>query len=132
MYKGHRIIIFLVVFCCFALAPMILNIGNASEAPTPALDTPAINALAKPACIESTEYMRAEHMQLLDDWRHQTVRSGNLEYLTSSGQAIEMSLQNTCLSCHTNRVEFCTPCHDYVAVDPACWHCHLDEEGLAE
>jgi len=38
----------------------------------------------------------------------------------------DMSLSNTCLSCHTNKAEFCDKCHGYASVDPYCWDCHVD------
>ena len=37
----------------------------------------------------------------------------------------EMSLQNTCMECHTSKKEFCDQCHDYMAVAPFCWDCHV-------
>jgi len=134
MYKGHRIIIFLAVFACLMLIPVALNVGNASEAPTPSLDTPEIASLAGAEghvqCVESVEFMRAEHMQLLDAWRIENVRNGGVEYTNALGQTFEASLENTCLSCHSNRVEFCDTCHDYVAVEPECWNCHIGGESL--
>ncbi|MBW2266037.1 MAG: hypothetical protein JRF28_07735 [Deltaproteobacteria bacterium] len=38
-----------------------------------------------------------------------------------------MSLQNTCMSdnCHAKKTEFCDQCHDYTAVEPYCWDCHI-------
>jgi len=134
MYKGHRIIIFLVLFLCLMLTPMLLNVGRASEAPTPSLDTPEINGLASiegyVQCVESNEFMRAEHMQLLDAWRTENVRHGGVVYTNSLGLAFEASLENTCLSCHSNRTEFCDTCHTYVAVEPECWNCHIGGESL--
>jgi len=134
MYKGHRIIIFLVVFLCLMLTPMVLNIGNAAEAPEPSIDTPEINGLAsiegQVQCVESTEFMRAEHMQLLNSWRTENVRNGGVEYTSMQGRVYEASLENTCLGCHSNRTEFCDTCHDYVAVEPECWNCHIGGESL--
>jgi hypothetical protein len=36
-----------------------------------------------------------------------------------------MSLQNSCMKCHSNKKEFCDKCHNYVAVKPYCWSCHI-------
>jgi cytochrome c oxidase subunit 2 len=36
-----------------------------------------------------------------------------------------MSLQNTCMHCHSNKQKFCDECHTYVAVKPYCWDCHI-------
>jgi len=130
MYKGYRIIAFLVVFLCIMLIPVVLNLGNTTEAPTPSLDTPEINRMAIPQCVESTELMRAEHMQLLDHWRTENVRFGGVEYTNTNGLVFEASLENTCISCHSNRTEFCDTCHNYVAVEPECWNCHIGGDGL--
>jgi len=125
MYKGHRIIIFLVVFASLVLIPVTLNVGNASEAPVPAIDS----ALAGTECVEPVDFMRAEHMQQLNAWRIQNVRNGGVEYTNFAGRVFEASLENTCLSCHSNRVEFCDTCHTYVAVEPECWDCHIGAES---
>ncbi|NNL75212.1 MAG: sulfate reduction electron transfer complex DsrMKJOP subunit DsrJ, partial [Desulfobacterales bacterium] len=83
-------------------------------------------AKAAKECIRDTEYMRAEHMQLLDEWRHAVVRNAERVYVNSSGKEFNMSLSNTCLDCHSNKAEFCDRCHDYASVKPYCWDCHID------
>ncbi len=77
-------------------------------------------------CVRSTEYMKAEHMQLLDVWRDSVVRRGNRMYVSPSGKEYNMSLSNTCLDCHSNKAEFCDKCHNYASVRPYCWDCHID------
>lgn len=47
---------------------------------------------------------------------------------TGAGQQFEMSLQNTCMDCHSNKKEFCDQCHDYANVSPFCWDCHVAPE----
>ena len=73
-----------------------------------------------------TEYMKAEHMQLLDVWRHNVVRNGERMFVNAEGKLFNMSLSNTCLDCHSNKEEFCDRCHDYASVRPYCWDCHID------
>ncbi len=80
-------------------------------------------------CVEDRAYMRANHMDLLNQWRNSVVREGGREYTSESGQRFEMSLTKTCLSCHDDRDAFCTKCHDYVNVEPLCWECHVVEKG---
>ncbi len=77
-------------------------------------------------CIESTEYMKANHMQLLVQWREDVVRNGDRSYVATDGKQYEKSLTGTCLSsrCHANKAEFCDRCHDYSYVQPNCWNCH--------
>ncbi len=129
MYKAHRIFIFLAVFLCLVLTPVLLNLGNTAAQPAVALDTPEIGALAEQQCVESVDYMRAEHMQLLESWRNEVVRNGATTYTSGAGEVYQMSLEEGCLSCHSNRAEFCDSCHSYVAVDPNCWDCHIGSEG---
>ena len=35
----------------------------------------------------------------------------------------------SCMSCHSNKDEFCDRCHDYLAVKPYCWECHVEPKG---
>lgn len=127
MYKGGRIIAFAALFCLAVLSPFIVNLANAAPAPETSLDTPAINAQQTKECVASTEYMKDNHMQLLDEWRNDVMRDGSREYESASGQVYEKSLDGTCLECHSNREEFCDSCHDYASVDPYCWGCHDGE-----
>ena len=83
-------------------------------------------AKAAKECIRSTEYMTAEHMQLLDIWRDTVTRDGKRIYVNSKGRSYNMSLTKTCLDCHSNKAEFCDRCHNYASVDPFCWDCHID------
>jgi len=77
-------------------------------------------------CVASTEYMRASHMDLLNEWRDEVVREGNRIYTSPNGKEFEMSLTKTCTNCHYNKKEFCDQCHDYLGVTPYCWDCHVE------
>lgn len=80
-------------------------------------------------CIESTEYMRASHMQLLLGWRDDVVRYSDRTYVaTKDGQEWEKSLSRTCMSCHTSTAAFCDECHTFLGVTPDCWTCHVKPE----
>lgn len=129
MYNPGKIITILALFVLLITAPILLNIGKASEPPAPSLDTAAIEQLDEKQCIESTEFMRKHHPKLLSDWREQAVREGETEYISSSGETWEMSLENNCLQCHSNRSEFCDSCHTYTAVELYCWDCHDGAKG---
>ena len=54
--------------------------------------------------------------------------TSNRERLLSTGDGalIEMSLQNSCMTCHTSKKEFCDQCHNYTEVSPFCWDCHVE------
>ncbi|MDX2470505.1 MAG: sulfate reduction electron transfer complex DsrMKJOP subunit DsrJ [SAR324 cluster bacterium] len=84
-------------------------------------------------CVESAEWMRANHMKLLDEWRHSVVREQNREYTsTATGKVFNKSLVNTCLDCHSNKSEFCDSCHTYASVKLNCFGCHVNPEMLKE
>lgn len=125
MYNGGKIIAGLVVFLAFFTFPFYYNLGKANARPEPKLNTPVIQQLAEKKCVESRDFMRAEHMQLLNDWRDAVVRDGNRIYVNAEGKSHNISLQNTCMNCHSNKKEFCDTCHNYMAVKPYCWSCHI-------
>lgn len=86
-------------------------------------------------CIESTDYMRLNHMKLLMGWRQWSVRDDthgdpHVSYYTAEdGQEWFMSFTETCLGCHNDRAAFCTQCHEYTATQTGCWECHFEPGG---
>ena len=112
-----------IIFIVIVTFPFWYNRGKAAPAPELQLTE---KAKAAKECVRSTEYMRAEHMQLLDLWRDSVVRRGDRIYVSPSGREYNMSLSNTCLDCHSNKAEFCDRCHNYASVRPYCWDCHID------
>lgn len=127
IYDGGKILIGLIIFVAVATFPIYYNIGSVNAKPEPKLDTPAIQQLPEQdrKCVEPKEFMRAEHMQLLNNWRDSVVRDGNRQYVSSTGKHYNMSLQNECLRCHSNKKKFCDQCHNYMAVKPYCFDCHI-------
>ena len=125
LYNGGKIITGLVIFLGIFLAPLAYNAGKAAYT-QPKLKMPE----NEKECIESKEFMRTKHMQLLNDWRDWALRDGQRMYVNSKGKEFEMSLQKTCMKCHTNKAEFCDKCHNDAAVSPYCWDCHIQPEGL--
>jgi cytochrome c len=128
LYDGGKILIGLVIFVAFATFPFYFNIGKVNAKPEPKLDTPAILQMPEQdrKCVESKTFMRTEHMQLLNNWRDSVVRDGYRQYIsTTTGKHYNMSLQNECMHCHANKKKFCDECHNYMAVKPYCWDCHI-------
>ncbi len=123
MKDKNKILAGLVVFIALITLPFWFNMGKAAPAPELEL-TPKAKAAEK--CVMSTEYMKAEHMQLLDVWRHEVVRNSERMFVNPDGKMFDMSLSNTCLDCHSNKAAFCDRCHDYASVRPYCWDCHID------
>jgi hypothetical protein len=127
MYDGWKIILGLIIFVGIATFPFFYDMGKAAvPPPEPKIDTPEIQKMAEKKCIEEKSFMRAEHMVMLNDWRDWVVRNGNRIYIANNGKEYEMSLQNTCMKCHSNKKKFCDECHNYVAVKPYCWDCHIE------
>ncbi|WP_028575095.1 sulfate reduction electron transfer complex DsrMKJOP subunit DsrJ [Desulfonatronovibrio hydrogenovorans] len=126
MYHANKIIPGLVIFGLLMTFPFWFNIGSAAYS-TPELVLPEDHEF----CVESVEYMRAEHMSMLNEWRDAYVRDGYGEYQSMlTGQMYPMSLTKTCMNCHNNKEEFCDRCHASVSVDPYCWDCHIEPQGV--
>ncbi len=119
----------IVVFIAAVCFPFWFNMGKAAPVPKVELTE---KAKAAQTCVRSTDFMRAEHMELLDVCREQVVRSAQREYVAQDGRVYDMSLSNTCLDCHSNKAEFCDRCHNYVSVSPYCWDCHIDNPKETE
>ena len=137
LYDSGKLLIGLLVFVGIATFPFYNNFGKENKKPEPKTDTPAIQAwekqYGKKECVESKEFMRAEHMQLLNNWRDAVVREMDRQYVsTTSGKKFNMSLQNGCMACHSNKKEFCDQCHNYMAVKPYCWDCHIQPKEKEE
>ena len=122
--KG-KIIGGLVVFLVLVTFPLWHTVAAGGDATMPELEYPD----GETQCIEDTEFMRANHMDILNDWRNALVRDEETEYTSASGQQYTMSLTGTCMDCHDNRATFCTTCHDYANVTPKCWDCHVEPRG---
>ncbi|WP_210772255.1 sulfate reduction electron transfer complex DsrMKJOP subunit DsrJ [Pseudodesulfovibrio sp. zrk46] len=124
MHYGFPIIAGLVIFIGLLCAPFALGTGKTYKQPEVKL--PA----GEKECIESVEFMREQHMVLLDQWRDWALRDGKRIYTNHNGKEFVISLQNTCMKCHTNKAEFCDKCHTDAGVSPYCWDCHTQPEGL--
>jgi hypothetical protein len=123
MKDKKKILAGLVVFIAVITFPFWFNLGKAAPAPELVLTA---KAKAAKSCVMSTEFMKANHMQLLDVWRHNVVRNSERMFVSPDGKLYNMSLSNTCLDCHSNKAEFCDRCHNYASVRPYCWDCHID------
>ena len=128
MYDGGKILIGLIIFILLCTFPFWYNFGNAAyEAPE--LEMPEEEV----ECVESTEWMRANHMELLDIWRDKVLREDKAKYKsTTMEKEVEISLQNTCMDCHDNKKKFCDRCHETASVNPYCWDCHVAPEEVGD
>lgn len=129
MYDGGKVIAGIIILFALIALPFLYNMGKAAKVPEPKLDTPEIQRLPEEerVCVEPKEYMRDNHMKLLNDWRDWVVREGSRDYIGFTKKKYTMSLQNTCLGCHSNYDNFCNECHKYVGIKPYCWSCHVEK-----
>ena len=108
MYDAGKIIIGIVIFLCLITLPILYNAATGKGDYTPELDV----GTQEKACVEPTTFMKASHMQMLDEWRDSVVRDGKRLYVASDGKKYDMSLTRTCLGCHAKKEKFCDQCHD--------------------
>lgn len=116
------IIVGIVVFLAIVLSPFVYNAVTSADTQAPELSLPPNGATE---CVKDKAYMRAFHMDLLNQWREEVVRQESRDFVTDSGKTVKKSLTLTCLECHSNKTEFCDACHSYMAVAPYCWDCHV-------
>jgi hypothetical protein len=128
MYNSGKIIIGIIIFIGLVTFPLWIDMGKVKAKPDPKTDTAEIMKLPENerVCVESTAFMKKEHMQLLNNWRDWVVRDGDGTYVNAEGKTYTMSLQNTCMKCHSNKTKFCDECHNYADVKPYCWDCHIE------
>ena len=119
IYIGIAVLLIVVLY------PFLHGLVTSGDTTQPELYLPSDAS----ECIEETEYMTANHMVLLNEWRDTAVREGIREYTSQSGEIIKISLTGTCISCHGRKDEFCARCHDYSNVTLTCWNCHVTPEG---
>jgi hypothetical protein len=120
MFDGGKIIVGLIIFLILVSFPIWYNVAGGKSDYVPELE----KAVRGDDCVRPAEWMRHNHMDLLDEWRDDVVR-GEQRYETTGGNRYEMSLTRTCLDCHQSKAEFCDKCHDYLSVSPYCWDCHV-------
>ncbi|OQX20696.1 MAG: cytochrome C [Desulfobulbaceae bacterium A2] len=119
MYDSGKIIIGLVIFVLLVTFPIWYNHGNAGQTPKPELPRQGKE------CVRPAAEMRASHMQLLNQWRDEVIRTGDRGSFVIEGKKYQKSLQNTCMQCHSSKKKFCDTCHAYTSVTPYCWDCHV-------
>jgi hypothetical protein len=122
MYDRGKIVTGIVIGLLLFLFPVFYNVGRAAKEPDPLLTDKAKQAKE---CIEPKSFMKTEHMKMLDEWRQGVVRDNERYYKSTNGKTYYMSLQTTCMDCHSNKSKFCDQCHNYMAVAPYCWDCHV-------
>jgi hypothetical protein len=124
MHDAGKIITGLVIFLAIVISPVLYQTVKGADVGPPELTLPT----GTQQCVTETAYMRVLHMDLLNEWRDDAVRTRSRTYIGLGGKEYDKSLTATCMGCHSSRDEFCDRCHAYVGVKPYCWDCHGDPE----
>jgi hypothetical protein len=129
MYNKGLIISGLIIFGLLVTFPVWFNRLDAGPMPKPELPPGG-----EKQCVAPAAEMRDTHMQLLNEWRDDVLRNADRVAVTVDGKEYRKGLQTACMQCHSNKEKFCDSCHDYAAVQPTCWDCHLSpvEEAKKE
>jgi len=130
MFDGWKIIVGLIIFITLATVPFWYDAAAGKGADAPDIRIETKDVPGRDQCVMPAEYMRSDHMELLNEWRDQVVRGNQRVHVTADGRKYSRSLTNTCLDCHSNKDTFCDRCHDYMSVKPYCWECHLEPEVM--
>jgi len=127
MYDGKKIIPGLIIFLGLFTLPLWHNALSGKTGYIPKQKLPP----DKKECVESRDYIRVNHKNLLEDWRESAVRKGGTTYIATNKKRYVMSLNRTCMNCHKDRAEFCDQCHNYMGVTNKCWDCHIYPKQVA-
>ena len=128
MYNTKYVILGVVLFVALFTIPFWLNLAS-PDYTYPELSYPVGADGEMLECVEPAEWMRGNHMSMLNTWRDQALREEKRIYVSSTGKEWEISLQNTCMTCHSNYADFCETCHTQNSVEVYCWDCHALPEG---
>ena len=106
-----------VLFALFAW----IGLGSAhGAAPKPVVE----KALKGEQCVEPTEYMRRNHMKVLDGHRDKTVHEGIRTKKYSLKECINCHASQKTGSVTAAKDNFCVSCHSYASVKIDCFDCH--------
>ncbi len=121
MYDKSKIIPGLMIFLGLITSPFWYNTVSGKSGYVPKPEIPA----DKKECVEPKAYIRVNHKDLLEAWKTSVVREGGAFYKASNQKRYLMSLNRTCMNCHTDKTKFCDQCHNYMGVTNKCWDCHI-------
>ncbi len=91
-----------------------------AEAPKPVIT----KAVKGEQCVEDTDYMRKNHMKLLNVHRDKTVIEGVRTKKHSLKECINCHASEKTGSVASAKEDFCVSCHSYAAVKIDCFDCH--------
>lgn len=93
---------------------------RAGGAPKPVIT----KAVKGEQCVEDTDFMRKNHMKLLDHHRDRAVIEGVRTKKHSLKECINCHASEATGSVAAAKTDFCVSCHSYAAVKIDCFDCH--------
>ncbi len=99
--------------------------GSDSSSKTDGAPKPVITkAVQGEQCVEDTDFMRRNHMKVLDQHRDKVVIKGVRTKKYSLKECINCHASETTGSVAAAKDDFCVSCHSYAAVKIDCFDCH--------
>ncbi|HQT29866.1 MAG TPA: hypothetical protein PLE48_03175 [Thiobacillus sp.] len=102
--------------------------AGVESAPAPKTGVAAVPVITKAVkgeqCVEDTDYMRRNHMDVLDHHRDKTVIEGIRTKKYSLKECINCHASEKTGSVAKDKDDFCVSCHSYAAVKIDCFECH--------
>lgn len=80
-------------------------------------------------CVEDTDFMRRNHMDLLKHQRDDTLRKGIRTTQHSLKGCVECHASSKTGSVASSKEDFCVACHIFTGTKPDCWDCHATKPG---
>lgn len=116
----------LLAFGAVALTTAALAWAGSETSPKAgsALKPQITKAVKGEQCVEDTDYMRRNHMKVLDGHRDKTVIEGVRTKKHSLKECINCHASETTGSVAATKDDFCVSCHSYAAVKIDCFECH--------
>lgn len=93
------------------------------------VDLPRLERGKGEKCVEDTQFMRRNHMDLLKHQRNETMRKGIRTTRHSLKQCVECHASEKTGSVAASKEDFCAACHSYASVKLDCWDCHATKPG---
>jgi cytochrome c553 len=93
------------------------------------VDLPKLEKGKGEKCVEDTQFMRRNHMDLLKHQRNETMRKGIRTTKHSLKQCVECHASEQTGSVAASKQDFCVACHSYASVKLDCWDCHATKPG---
>jgi hypothetical protein len=93
------------------------------------VDLPKLERGKGEKCVEDTQFMRRNHMDLLKHHRDETMRKGIRTTRHSLKKCVECHASEKTGSVAASKSDFCAACHSYASVKLDCWDCHATKPG---